>query len=132
MIFRNEYWFLSNMYPVKILYRGLTFNCVEAAFQAEKCVNPEDKKRFVNLDGFEAKKLGRTVKLISTWNEERVFIMYRLLKIKFSNPDLKRMLKNIECDIVEENTWNDKFWGVCRGAGENMLGKLLMKIRKEI
>ena len=36
MLFRNKYYFLSNMYPCKITYNGLTYTCVEAAFQAQK------------------------------------------------------------------------------------------------
>ncbi len=34
-----------------------------------------------------------------------------------------------EGEIVERNTWNDTFWGVCKGKGENHLGILLMEIR---
>jgi predicted NAD-dependent protein-ADP-ribosyltransferase YbiA (DUF1768 family) len=30
------------------------------------------------------------------------------------------------------NYWNDKFWGICKGVGENHLGKILMQIRDEI
>jgi predicted NAD-dependent protein-ADP-ribosyltransferase YbiA (DUF1768 family) len=37
-----------------------------------------------------------------------------------------------DCELVEGNTWGDKFWGVCDGEGENHLGKLLMKIRAEL
>ena len=33
---------------------------------------------------------------------------------------------------VEGNNWNDRFWGVCRGKGENQLGKILMKVRSEL
>jgi predicted NAD-dependent protein-ADP-ribosyltransferase YbiA (DUF1768 family) len=29
-------------------------------------------------------------------------------------------------------TWGDRFWGVCNGVGENMLGKLLMQVREEL
>jgi predicted NAD-dependent protein-ADP-ribosyltransferase YbiA (DUF1768 family) len=35
-------------------------------------------------------------------------------------------------ELVEGNWWNDTFWGVCNGVGENNLGKLLMKIRAEL
>ena len=35
-------------------------------------------------------------------------------------------------ELIEENWWNDTFWGVCRGVGKNHLGQILMKIRKEI
>lgn len=27
---------------------------------------------------------------------------------------------------------SDTFWGICRGEGENHLGKLIMEVRKEI
>ena len=34
-----------------------------------------------------------------------------------------------DAELIEGNNWNDTFWGVCNNAGENNLGKLLMKIR---
>lgn len=34
--------------------------------------------------------------------------------------------------LVEGNNWNDTFWGVCRGRGENNLGRILMKVRSEV
>ena len=30
------------------------------------------------------------------------------------------------------NTNNDQFWGCCKGGGENVLGKLLVKIRENL
>jgi predicted NAD-dependent protein-ADP-ribosyltransferase YbiA (DUF1768 family) len=35
-------------------------------------------------------------------------------------------------ELVEGNWWNDTFWGVCRGDGENNLGKIIMKVRDEL
>ena len=35
-------------------------------------------------------------------------------------------------EIIEENYWGDTFWGVCRGKGQNHLGKILMKVRDEL
>lgn len=35
-------------------------------------------------------------------------------------------------ELIEGNTWNDTFWGVCNGEGENNLGKLLMKVRTNL
>jgi len=32
-------------------------------------------------------------------------------------------------ELVEGNWWGDKYWGVCKGVGENKLGKILMKVR---
>jgi predicted NAD-dependent protein-ADP-ribosyltransferase YbiA (DUF1768 family) len=35
-------------------------------------------------------------------------------------------------ELVEYNYWGDLYWGVCRGEGENHLGRILMEIRSEI
>ena len=50
---------------------------------------------------------------------------------KFSDPVLRRKLMAVEEPIVEDNWWNDTYWGVCRGVGENRLGQILSKIREE-
>lgn len=132
MRFRDEFYFLSNMFPVEIKIGEYTFSCAESAFQASKCLLPEDKKRFESLNGFEAKKLGRKVKLRPDWNEVRIPLMRRILKIKFSHPDLAEKLMKVEGVIVEDNTWNDTFWGKCRGVGENHLGLILMELRERL
>ena len=103
------------------------FNCVESAYQALKC--PERVKEFINLDGYEAKKLGKTVSLRDDWNVEKVNAMTELLKQKFADPNLLSKLRSVKGEIVEHNFWGDRFWGKCYGLGENMLGKILMKIR---
>lgn len=133
MIFRDEYWFLSNFYPVEIECAGLKFKCVESAFQAYKCANIEDRKLFVNLNGAEAKKLGRKIPMRKDWEDIKVKVMYRLVMQKFNrNPSLLNQLKGIEGIIVEDNTWNDTFWGMCNGKGRNTLGVILTAVRNEL
>lgn len=128
MKFRDHYWFLSNMYPCTIACNTLSFTCVEAAFQACKC--PERAQEFVGLDGFAAKKLGKQVPLRADWNEVKVGYMRALLKRKFKqNPNLLAQLREIKGPIVENNDWGDTYWGVCKGKGQNVLGKLLEEIR---
>jgi hypothetical protein len=61
--------------------------------------------------------------------------MEELLRLKFSGkePFLTRALLDTEnARLIEENNWNDTFWGVCNNTGENNLGKLLMKIREDL
>ena len=134
--FSGVYSFLSNFYTCEIEYKGLTFSSVEAAFQAEKCLNEEDKRKFIGLSPSEAKRLGRRIKMRPDWDyptNYRLKVMEDLLRIKFSKPDLqKRLLATGDAELIEGNTWNDCYWGVCRGRGENHLGKLLMKIRNEM
>ena len=131
MKFRDEYWFLSNMYPCRIQSKrtGLVFTCAEAAYQAMKC--PSRASEFQGLNGFDAKKLGREVEVRHDWDVIKVSVMRKILEAKFRNIRLKLLLSRIEGEIVEDNTWGDKFWGKCHGKGQNMLGKLLMEIRDE-
>lgn len=128
MFFRNELYFLSNMYPCKV---GI-YKSAETAFQACKIADKAERiKIFKDLDGYQAKKLGRHVNIRSDWNDIRVAVMYAVLQQKFKDPKLMTQLRAIEGYIQEDNTWNDTFWGVCNGKGQNVLGQLLMKIRNE-
>jgi len=131
--FRGNYWFLSNFYPSPIIIGDYTFTCSEAAFQAQKCLDPSSMGCFEGIDGKDAKSLGRRVAIRKDWDKIRVPIMEEILRIKFSNPTLSAKLKatgNVK--LIEYNTWGDKFWGVSYGEGRNELGKLLMKIRAEL
>lgn len=66
--------------------------------------------------------------------------MYEICKAKFTqNADLKQKLLNTDNAYLEEgNTWHDNIWGNCQCdkckavAGQNYLGKILMKIREEL
>ena len=130
MQFRNKYYFLSNMFPCKITYNGLIYNSIESAFQAQKDLSKS--KEFINLNGYDAKKLGRKVNLRPDWDNVKLNIMKELLTIKFSDKKLANLLKQINTPIIEDNTWGDTYWGVCNGIGENHLGKLLMEIQSTL
>ena len=60
--------------------------------------------------------------------------MYRIVKAKFEqNEQLKKQLLHTgRAKLIEGNWWKDTFWGVHEGVGENHLGKILMKVRKEL
>lgn len=60
-------------------------------------------------------------------------VMEKALRLKFQNPELrKKLIATGDKELVEGNPWGDRYWGVCNGSGKNKLGKLLMKIRKEL
>lgn len=132
--FTGENYFLSNFSPSLLTVLGVPFNNVEAAFQACKTLDIEERYTFSNMTASESKKAGRRVKLRAGWNEIlRVECMELCLRSKFADEKLKDKLKATgQIQLVEGNTWNDKYWGVCKGQGENMLGKLLMEIRGTI
>lgn len=130
--FEGEYYFLSNFYMCPVYYNGLIFANNEAAFQSAKC--PERMKEFCNLAPSNAKKLGRKVDLRADWEEVKEHVMYDICKAKFTqNPYLTELiLKTGDAELIEGNWWGDKIWGMCDGAGENRLGKILMRIREEL
>ena len=123
--------FLSNFYESEMVYRGRKFKCAEAAYQSEKCWERVDE--FMSLNGREARKLGRSVRLRRDWEKVKVGIMKEVLRAKFRDEKLRLLLeKTGNKRLVHVAPW-DGFWGLGRdGKGKNMLGKLLMEVRDEI
>jgi ribA/ribD-fused uncharacterized protein len=126
--FRGEYEFLSNFYVEE---NGMT---AEHWFQALKAAGNGEQAAWV-LDSptpKEAKRRGRLVDLHPDWEDIKIGGMETVLRMKFSNPELKhKLLKTGDEELIEGNWWGDTFWGVCNGVGRNELGKLLMKLREE-
>ena len=132
--FKNKNAFLSNFYPVFVYYEGMRFPSVEHAFQAAKTNDLETRKLFMIVPtAKDAKRFGRQVKLRKDWDEVKINVMEMLLRQKFARPALREQLLSTEDSmLIEGNNHGDTFWGVCKGTGENYLGRLLMKIRQEI
>lgn len=129
--FSGEYKFLSNFYEHPVALSGITYRCAEGAFQAQK--DPSRAEEFKDLSGKEAKHLGRQVHLNEHWNQVRLLVMDDVLHAKFEDPELRqKLLDTGDAELIEGNTWGDRYWGVCAGTGENNLGKLLMELRKEL
>lgn len=60
--------------------------------------------------------------------------MKDIVMAKFTqNEDLKEKLLSTGNTYLEEgNTWGDRIWGVVDGNGANLLGNILMNVRKEL
>ena len=134
--FRNEYRFLSNFWEAPVTYKGITYPSGEAAFQAQKCLTEEEKLLFTTLRSYEAKRCGRHVPLRPDWENVKLSIMEGVVRAKFTqNEELKQLLLATGDQVLEEgNTWGDVFWGVDAKSrkGSNHLGRILMRIRKEL
>ena len=132
--FTGDYHFLSNFAASKVELDGVEYKSVEHGYQAAKTLNPEGRRRIREAPTpGAAKKLGRSVYLRPDWEEIKFDVMENLLRQKFNQPDFRRALLNTSnIELIEGNTWGDTIWGVCKGKGENHLGKILMKIRKDL
>ena len=134
--FSGKYEFLSNFHYAPVEYEGTTYESVEVAFVAAKTLSLPKRQAISLLNAREAKRMSRTIELRPNWDIIKVPIMYNLLRQKFSKDPLKNLLKiTSDAPIVEGNYWHDNFWGSCtcskcNNSGRNVLGILLMKIRK--
>ena len=123
------------MFKSPITIKGETYPTAEHLFQAAKFEDEKTRKLIAKADGpAAAKRIGKSAKgIIPGWNSKRVGIMEQILRAKFEqNPDLmQKLVATGDAELIEGNTWGDKFWGQVNGEGENNLGKILMKLREE-
>ena len=126
----------SNFSQHKINIKGIgIFANAEAALHAYK--NIEDKE-FVNSlintkSGLIARYLGKQIIPTTFWEENKIKIMEDILKLKIEqNPIVKQNLLNTGLRPLVEHIKYDLFWGDNgHGIGENILGKLLTKLRNK-
>jgi ribA/ribD-fused uncharacterized protein len=113
----------------------------EHCFQAMKTRDKEWMNRIAEADTpEEAIKIGRMAPLIENWDGVKIFAMKHVLSVKFrrGTEHHDRLIATGGDDIYAFNFHHDNFWGFCR-CGDciwnnvkkyNVLGKLIMKIRK--
>lgn len=139
MLFRGEYFFLSNFYEGKIFdYRGYKFTNTEAPFHAEKCWGRV--KEFEMERPSQSKKLGRKILMREDWDKVKDQVMYNVCYAKFTQDEtLKaKLLATGDRELVEGNCHKDRCWGMTYSQkynlwiGENRLGIVLMKLREDL
>jgi ribA/ribD-fused uncharacterized protein len=136
--FDGEYAFLSNFYPHEVIFEGDVYPSSEHAFQAAKTVSKAERRqiRLASSPG-KAKRMGKEVTLQPGWEDMKINVMLKILRLKFKDPKLcGLLLATGDSTLIEGNTWRDDFWGQIRKDGrwfgQNYLGKLLMQVRDEI
>lgn len=132
--FFNEYRFMSNFHFVEVEYEGMKYRTTEHAYQAAKFADPVMRYTIQQLlRPGDARKHGQAKGIREDWDQVKYDIMYDLNLQKYANPELGRLLLATGDAYLEEtNWWGDVYWGVCKGVGQNNLGKILMNIREEL
>lgn len=130
----SGYDFLSNFYMATVRFDGKLYPSVEHAYQASKTLDNISREIIRKAKTpSDAKKLGQGLEIRTDWHDVRIDIMRSLIREKFENPFLRPLLLSTgDAALILNNKWNDKFWGICRGTGENWLGKILMEERNRI
>jgi len=139
--FRGANRFLSNFYSCPVIFENLKYSSAEHAYQAAKTPDLNIRKNISKLNSpVKAKAAGYKINLRPDWENIKIFTMYQICKAKFEQNEelLGKLFKTEDFKLIEGNTWHDNFWGDCSCEkckdipGKNYLGKILMKIRKEL
>ena len=141
--FKGKNHFLSNFYHCDFEFEGLTYHTAEAAFQAQKCSSDEEKIKYTEVSNpVAAKRMGRKEPdLPENWNEISYDIMKKILKAKFSVPEMReKLLATGKAKLIEGNKHHDNLWGKCycescmnkHMLALNRLGEILMEIRETL
>jgi N-glycosidase YbiA len=139
------YFFTPAFYPLdnfsahNVHIWGMIFPTVEHAFQWKKfsVSHPEIAKNILVAGSPEAvKKISSSNKdkVLEQWYNERAAVMEEILKVKAEqHEDVREILRKTGTKTIIENSPVDKFWGIGPdGKGENMVGKIWMKIRDSL
>lgn len=129
--FNGEYRFLSNFWYCEVVFEDQKYRSVEHAYVAAKTLHLNLRKRIQKVNNVgEVKHIGRNLQLRPDWEDIKLEVMANLVYQKFLEEPLRSQLLATEDAYLEEaNHWGDTYWGVCKGVGENMLGKILMMVR---
>ncbi|WP_036746146.1 MULTISPECIES: NADAR family protein [Parachlamydia] len=133
--FMGEFYFLSNFYPAKVEFEGITYPSVEHAYQSAKTLDISIRKQIAVLfTPLRAKNAGRGLTIRNDWDQIKLEVMEQCVRYKFTHHAFlgNKLLSTGNALIEEGNDWEDYFWGICDGRGENHLGKILIKIRSEL
>lgn len=130
----KEYGWLSNFYPSEQKIDGVSYPTNEHYYQSQKIkdislrlwIIKSPKPSYI----FRLTRLLKTYEVVHNWDNIKVSVMLKGLRAKFyQNSLLKKKLLNTGNKILHEDSKSDFFWGM---KGQDMLGKLLMKVRSEL
>lgn len=133
----GAYGCFSNFAPYPITLKGKEWPTNEHFFQAQKFAGTphEETIRLANTPK-QAANMGRSRErpLRADWERVKDAIMLEAVHAKFTqHADLRRvLLETGDAEIVEHRA-KDSYWGDGPdGAGKNMLGRILMRVRDDL
>ncbi len=134
---KGDNGYLSNFYAAPIMIGMAIYPTNEHYYQSRKATIDRHRDWIANAPTpYLAAVAGRALRPdrgeidVKVWEERKVTAMLEAVRAKFTqNKDLKERLLETGDAILHEDSPTDAFWGK---KGEDMLGKLLMKVREEL
>lgn len=139
----------SNWYPSHFVHKDVAFTCGEQMMMWEKAMLMEDEETaeliLQSTSPKEMKRLGRQVKDFNEglWNVYKYQLVKEGLRSRFlQDMEARRLLKKVKGKILVEASPYDRIWGIGFSEenalknknrwGENLLGKILTELSKEV
>ena len=148
--FKGPLCCMSNMYPCKLVYCGITFPSSEHVYQWKRAVDIGSVdvagKILYAVDGFAAKRLSNEMDKgkVTEWKENNsIKVMKSIIKEKYLQVEEFRQACIESKDAFLMEATYDRFWGVglledaarsCKLEylpGKNVLGWIIMQVRNE-
>ena len=135
----REFYPFDNFSSFKVEWNGYLFASVEEAYQAASFMGSDEElvekiKKSHSADEAQRIAYANRDKRREDWDDVKISIMEELLRLKIKqNPYVKKKLLQTEDYMIVEDSPKDDFWGWGPNRnGQNNLGKLWMKLRKEL
>ena len=142
---------LSQWWYSRFIYSGIEFNCAEQFMMYQKAILMNDEVTATEImntdDPKEQQRLGRIIRNFDSnlWDKVKYQTVYLGNFLKYyQNPFLKEVLFQTNEKFLVEVNPNDPIWGIAlsinnpdrldpsRWKGENLLGKVLTNVRKDL
>lgn len=142
---------LSQWYTSPFVIEGIRYETAEQYMMAKKALLAGDLEHYILImhekDPAQCKKYGKNVRAldVAAWNNCKEEVVYHANLAKFTqNPVLKDLLLSTGHKVLAEASPYDKIWGIgleaanpdsadpTKWKGDNLLGKILMRIREEL
>ena len=135
----REFYPFDNFSSFKVEWNGYLFASVEEAYQAASFMGSDEElvekiKKSHSADEAQRIAYANRDKRREDWDDVKISIMEELLRLKIEqNPYVKKKLLQTGDYMIVEDSPKDDFWGWGPNRnGQNNLGKLWMKLRKEL
>jgi N-glycosidase YbiA len=132
-----KFYVFNNFSAHAIEFRGKLYPTCEHAYQAAKCTDPQGQEAIRNARSpLEAKRLANEMYKAARdpdWGNKKVAVVEEILRAKLAqHPEAQEALRESGDEDIVEDSPTDYFWGIgADGSGQNVLGKLWMKLRDE-
>ncbi len=132
-----RFYVLNNFSAHAIEFNGKLYPTAEHAYQAAKCTDPQGQEVIRNARSpLQAKTLANKTYRAARcpdWGHKKLAVVEEILRTKLAqHPEARAALRESGDEEIVEDSPTDYFWGAgADGTGQNMFGKLWMKIRAE-